>query len=58
MSKMTLFRTGSMASALALLALVAAPAFADDAEILRRVEERFKKAGLDQDTDISVQVQD
>jgi osmotically-inducible protein OsmY len=58
MSRQSLFRTGSVAFGLALMGLVAAPAFADDAEMLRRVEERFKKAGLDQDTDITVEVQD
>ena len=50
--------TGSMASGLALAALLAVPAFADDAEILQRVEERFAKVGLEKDTDIQIVVQD
>jgi osmotically-inducible protein OsmY len=51
-------RTGSIAFGLALAALLAVPSFADDAEILSRIEERFAKAGLEQDTDIQVVVQD
>jgi osmotically-inducible protein OsmY len=58
MRKMTLGRTGSVAFGLAVAALAAAPAFADDAEIQRRIEERFSKAGLDRDTDVTIRVQD
>jgi len=53
-----LTRTGSMAFGLALAALLAVPASADDAETLRRIEQRFSKAGLGQDTDIQIVVQD
>jgi osmotically-inducible protein OsmY len=43
---------------LALAALLAVPAQADDAEMLKRIEERFAKAGLAANTDITVEVQD
>ena len=58
MQKMTLGRVGWVALGLAMVALLAAPVFADDAEIQRRIEERFAKAGLHQGTDIAVGVQD
>lgn len=51
-------RIGAMSFVLALAALLAVPAVADDADIQRRIEERFTKAGLDQETDITIEVQD
>lgn len=58
MRRTKLGRIGSVAFGLALTALLAAPAWADDADMLRRIEERFAKAGLERDTDITVEVQD
>jgi len=58
MQKMTLGPVGSVALGLAMAALLAGPVLAGDAEILKRIEERFAKAGLDQGTDITVGVQD
>jgi osmotically-inducible protein OsmY len=51
-------RIGSVTFVLALAALLAVPAVADDTEIQRRIEERFTKAGLDQETDITIEVHD
>jgi osmotically-inducible protein OsmY len=48
----------AVALALGLGALLAVPAAADDATILKEIEERFAKAGLDQSADIRVSVQD
>jgi osmotically-inducible protein OsmY len=47
-----------MALGLALAALLVVPAAADDADTLRRIEEHVAKAGLDQDTDITIEVED
>ena len=57
MQKKTPGRIGSVAFALA-AALLAGPTFADDAEMLKRIEDRFAKAGLQRNTDITVEVQD
>jgi osmotically-inducible protein OsmY len=54
----TTSRIGPVAFVLALAALLAVPAVAADADIQRRIEERFTKAGLDQETDITIEVQD
>jgi osmotically-inducible protein OsmY len=54
---MTTGHIGSATFVLALAALLAVPAVADDADIQRRIEERFAKAGLDQETDITIEVQ-
>ncbi len=58
MRAMSLNRIGTVTLGLALAALLAAPAVADDAEIQRRIEQRFAKAGLLQDTDIEIEVED
>ncbi len=58
MQKKTPGRIGTVAFALATAALLAGPAFADDAEMLKRIEDRFAKAGLQRNTDITVEVQD
>ena len=57
MQKKTPGRIGTVAFALA-AALLAGPTFADDAEMLKRIEDRFAKAGLQRNTDITVEVQD
>ncbi len=57
MRGMTTSRFGPVPFVLALAALLAVPAVADDADIQRRIEERFTKAGLDQETDIVIEVQ-
>jgi len=54
----TLGRIASVALGLAMAALVAGPALADDAEMQRRIEKRFEKAGLVEDTDIEISVED
>jgi hyperosmotically inducible protein len=45
-----------IALGLALAGLLAVPGLADDADTLRRIEERFSKAGLGQDSGITVEV--
>jgi osmotically-inducible protein OsmY len=55
-SNRSMSRAVSLALGLALL--LAVPVVADDAEILRKVEDRFAKAGLDQTADIRVSVDD
>jgi osmotically-inducible protein OsmY len=54
---MTARRIGSATFVLALAALLAVPAVANDADIQRRIEERFEKAGLDHETDIAIEVE-
>jgi hyperosmotically inducible protein len=51
-------RVGRVALALMATVLVGAVCRADDAEIQSRIQERFEKAGLLQDTDIEVTVED
>ena len=58
MRGMTASRTGSATFVLALAALLAVPAFADETDVQRRIEERFTKAGLDHETDIAIEVVD
>lgn len=58
MRGMSAHRIGSVTLGLALAALLAAPAVADDAEIRSRIEQRFAKAGLDRDTDIEIGVEE
>jgi osmotically-inducible protein OsmY len=58
MRSTTTGRLGAAAFVLALAALLAVPAGADDADIQRRIEERFTTAGLDQETDIKIEVED
>jgi osmotically-inducible protein OsmY len=57
MQTRTLGRIVSVALGLAGAALVAGPARAGDADILERIEARFEKAGLAQDTDIAISVE-
>ena len=58
MQKRTLGHIASVALGLAMAALVAGPVLAGDAEIHERIEKRFEKAGLLQDTDIEITVED
>jgi osmotically-inducible protein OsmY len=58
MQKRTAGRIGLEAVAVVAAAVVAAPVLADDAEILRRIEERFEKADLVRETDIEITVED
>ncbi len=51
-------RIASATLGLAAALFLAAPAAADDAEIRDRIEKRFAKAGLEQDTDIEIRVED